>query len=260
VEKLRTFQKYNVSLEEIEHRANSFSRCGCVRRGAATDANARRTASRQIALASFVDNTLQTIQWFSHGIFVLRPHFLRHRAVWLLHVPRMGSQLGETRPRHTLSSGPLLFSDGQKKSPGSFLSRPAIPPVPKGLLRLDEYIRRLRLSLSIVRPRGQWGQSISRAKYPTSSSALPKKHIVVARLIIERGTGGIRRKKTFSRALFLLGRTGRPLRVTGRVGATREDLSPSLSVRPTRRLLSKKTARMGDKAKPLVSWAGGFAV
>jgi hypothetical protein len=28
---------------------------------------------------------------------------------------------------------------------------------------------------------------------------------------------------------------------------------------PTR-LLSKKTARMGDKAKPLVSWAGGFAV
>jgi hypothetical protein len=79
VEKLRTFQKYNVSLEEIEHRANSFSRCGCVRRGAATDANARRTASRQIAFASFVDNTLQTIQWFSHGIFVLRPHFLRHR-------------------------------------------------------------------------------------------------------------------------------------------------------------------------------------
>ena len=28
----------------------------------------------------------------------------------------------------------------------------------------------------------------------------------------------------------------------------------------TQRLLSKKTARMGDKAKPLVSWAGGFAV
>jgi hypothetical protein len=25
-------------------------------------------------------------------------------------------------------------------------------------------------------------------------------------------------------------------------------------------LLSNKTARMGDKAKPLVSWAGGFAV
>ena len=116
VEKLRTFQKYNVSLEEIEHRANSFSRCGCVRRGAATDANARRTASRQIALASFVDNTLQTIQWFSHGIFVLRPHFLRHQAVWLLHVPRMGSQLGETRPRHTLSSGPLFFFRRPKRN------------------------------------------------------------------------------------------------------------------------------------------------
>jgi hypothetical protein len=94
-----------------------------------------RTASRQIALASFVDNTLQTIQWFSHGIFVLRPHFLRHRAVWLLHVPRMGSQLGETRPRHTLSSGPLFFSDGKKKSPGSFLSRPGDSPQSLNLSR-----------------------------------------------------------------------------------------------------------------------------
>jgi hypothetical protein len=28
----------------------------------------------------------------------------------------------------------------------------------------------------------------------------------------------------------------------------------------TQRMPSKKTARMGDKAKPLVSWAGGFAV
>jgi hypothetical protein len=34
------------------------------------------------------------IQWFSHGIFVLRPHFLRHRAAYLLHVPPNG-QLGE---------------------------------------------------------------------------------------------------------------------------------------------------------------------
>jgi hypothetical protein len=106
----------------------SFSRCGCVRRGAATDANARRTASRQIALASFVDNTLQTIQWFSHGIFVLRPHFLRHQVVWLLHVPRMGSQLGETRPRHTLSSGPLFFSDGQKEITGKLFEPPGDSP------------------------------------------------------------------------------------------------------------------------------------
>jgi hypothetical protein len=45
VEKLRTFQKYSASLEEIEHRANSFSCCGCVERGAATDANARGTSS-----------------------------------------------------------------------------------------------------------------------------------------------------------------------------------------------------------------------
>jgi hypothetical protein len=93
--------------------------------------------------------------------------------------------------------GHCFFQTAKKKSPGSFLSRPAIPPVPKGLLRLDEYIRRLRLSLSIVRPRGQWGQSISRAKYPSSSCALPKKHIVVARLIIERGTGGFAAKKPF---------------------------------------------------------------
>jgi len=47
-----------------------------------------------------VDNCAQTIQWFSHGIFVLRPHFLRHRAVKLLHVRRMASWV-KTRPRHT---------------------------------------------------------------------------------------------------------------------------------------------------------------
>ena len=47
-----------------------------------------------------------SIQWFSHGSFVLRPHFLRYLAVYLLHVPRNG-QIGLTRPRHT-SSGPLF--------------------------------------------------------------------------------------------------------------------------------------------------------
>jgi hypothetical protein len=42
--------------------------------------------------------TAAAIQWFSHGIFVLPPHFLRHRAVWLPHVPKMARwvKLGPT--------------------------------------------------------------------------------------------------------------------------------------------------------------------
>jgi hypothetical protein len=51
--------------------------------------------------------TKHSIRWFSHGIFVLRPHLLRHWAVQLLHVPRNG-QIGLTRPRHA-SSGPLFL-------------------------------------------------------------------------------------------------------------------------------------------------------
>src|SRR5262249_37939132 len=31
------------------------------------------------------------IQWFSHGMFLLLPHLLQHRAVYLLRVPRMAS-------------------------------------------------------------------------------------------------------------------------------------------------------------------------
>ena len=42
-------------------------------------------------LGAFIAGT--AIQWFSHGIFVLRPHFLRHWAAQLLHVPRNG-QIG----------------------------------------------------------------------------------------------------------------------------------------------------------------------
>ena len=48
------------------------------------------------------------IQWFSHGIFVLRPHFLRHRAAYLLHVPRMASWV-KTRPRHAHRRRGLSF-------------------------------------------------------------------------------------------------------------------------------------------------------
>jgi hypothetical protein len=32
----------------------------------------------------------EDVQRFSHSIFVLPPHFLRHCAVYLLHVPLMG--------------------------------------------------------------------------------------------------------------------------------------------------------------------------
>jgi hypothetical protein len=70
------------------------------------------------------------------------------------------------------------------------------------------------------------------------------------------------RKKTFSRALFFLGRTGRPPFLERKGGDEGEErASPVLHpCSTTQRLLSEKTARMGDKAKPLVSWAGGFAV
>src|SRR5215469_10877461 len=52
--------------------------------------------------------TAAAIQWFSHGIFVLRPHFLRHRAAYLLHVPRMASWV-KTRPRHAHRRRGLSF-------------------------------------------------------------------------------------------------------------------------------------------------------
>jgi hypothetical protein len=84
VEKLRTFQKYSASLEEIEHRANSFSCCGCVERscdGRERNKNQQHFASGQIVLASFVDNLPQAIQWFRHSLVVLRTHFLRHQTV-----------------------------------------------------------------------------------------------------------------------------------------------------------------------------------
>ena len=64
------------------------------------------TLSRRVSKCLL--RTKHSIQWFSHGSFVLRPHFLRHWAVQVLHVPRNG-QIGLTRPRPT-SSGALFLS------------------------------------------------------------------------------------------------------------------------------------------------------
>jgi hypothetical protein len=79
-----------------------------------------------------------------------------------------------TWPRHFCGRvlGPFFFSDAQKEITGKLLSLPAISPSPKSLLRLDEYIRRLRLSASIVRPRvnGVINTQIARERCPQSTS------------------------------------------------------------------------------------------
>ena len=73
VEKLKNVPEIQcASLEEIEHRANSFSCCGCV--DAAGHCRRTRThrgtpaalCVRTNFLASFVDNLPQAIQWFRH--------------------------------------------------------------------------------------------------------------------------------------------------------------------------------------------------
>ena len=58
--------------------------------------------------------------------------------------------------------------------------------------------------------------------------------------------------------LFFFGRIGSSLCLAA--WDEGEDLSPSLPGFDTQRLPSKKTVRMGDKAKPSVSHPGGFAV
>jgi hypothetical protein len=45
------------------------------------DGLVRFPQARSLAKAKNVCSHRRRIQWFSHGIFVLRPHFLRHQAV-----------------------------------------------------------------------------------------------------------------------------------------------------------------------------------
>jgi hypothetical protein len=115
-------------------------------------------------------------------------------------------------------------------------ARAFVVPVPSGIGRKQK-----RATLASTHWKGCWGLPFPQGK---------------ARYA-ERG-----RKKTFSRALFFLGRTGRPPFLERKGGDEGEErASPVLHpCSTTQRLLSEKTARMGDKAKPLVSWAGGFAV
>ena len=59
----------------------------------------RRNSGRERSLpaprlSKFCKNLLQAIQWFSHGIFVLRPHFLLHLAVEFGSRPLPNGQLG----------------------------------------------------------------------------------------------------------------------------------------------------------------------
>jgi hypothetical protein len=86
---------------------------------------------------------------------------------WHMAEPTLGTPVAVRAPESFLIE--TASSAGTpKKNHREVFDLPAIPPVPKSLLRLDEYIRRLRLSPSIVRPRARHRQSISRAKYPNS--------------------------------------------------------------------------------------------
>jgi hypothetical protein len=78
----------------------------------------------------------------------------------------------------------------------------------------------------------------------------------------KRDTRNEAAKKPFRGRYSSLVGPGVPLFLERKGGDEGEErASPVLHPRSTtQRLLSKKTARMGDKAKSLVSWAGGFAV